>query len=449
MSDTKMSPGATPMEQTEPARDTGNDSASIASSDVSTTSTEMFEHEPFETFQIKVAELCQKEWPNLSKDSFTITRMDGGSYNRVINIQVDGSRYQASWLERQVRWFLRTFCPGMLRKTELRDYVLRIPRMEHAWVEHEVSILKFLAATSIPVPRINTFSFSTENPIGSRYTIQPRVPGKSVIDVYSGLNTQQRISFARDLGSALKEMSKIQSPSPGTLNPDSILAGSSETQLLRLQCPPRNAFRQTNEPFVAATPKTVQEFLMSQFARQRAFDLTLNRKFLNPWKPFTAIIQHLHTFGFLDDNIYALTHMDLEPRNMLIHITSPTTATLSAILDWDETVFAPTFMNCRSPYWLWNFEESDDEPEEADANDIPEDVDLAAVKKSFEDAAGEDYCKLAYTLEYRIARDITRLAIMGIWSNMDYDDAKEILKEWNAAYPRLEVCGIFDDGEED
>jgi aminoglycoside phosphotransferase (APT) family kinase protein len=438
-------------EHTESARDDRDDTTSNAGSDISTTSTEMFEHEPFDTFQSKVLELCKSQWPHLSKDAFTITRMDGGSYNRVLGVQLDNSWKQTSWFKRQVQEVLRTVCPRAIRKAEIRDYVLRIPRMEHAWVEHEVTILKFLAATSIPVPRIKTFSLSAEDPIGSPYMIQPRLPGESVIEVYLELNTQQRVSFASQLGSALKEMGKIQSPSSGTLNPDNILTRSSDIQLLRLQCPPKNAFRQSTDSSEPSTPQTVYDFFMSQFARQRAYDLTLHREFLNPWKPFTAIIQHIHRLGYLNENIYALTHMDFEPRNILIHVTSPTTASLSAVLDWDETVFAPCFTNCRPPSWLWDFEGDDDEEiDEANANHIPQDADLSAVKKAFEEAAGEEYCKWAYTKEYRLARDIARLAITGFFSNMDYDAAEKVMKEWNEMYPRLKVCGIsnFEEDEQ-
>lgn len=448
MSDNMKSPSVV-AEYVEPAPDAESDVASITSSDNSTTSTEEFEHEPFDTFQFKAVELCEKQWPHLSRDAFTVTRMDGGSYNRVFGMQVDGSWRQASWLKRQAQMLLRTACPGVIRKTKIRDYVLRIPRMEHAWVEHEVSILKFLAATSLPVPRIKIFSLSAENPVGSPYMIQPRLPGKPVTEVYLELNAPQRISFARDLGRALKKMGEIQSPSPGTLNPDSILAGSSDTQLLRLQCPPRNAFRQSEDTSVLSTPQIVYEFFISQFARQRAYDLTLHRDYLNPWKPFEAIIRHLHTMGHLDNNIYILTHLDLEPRNMLLHVTSPTTASLSAILDWDETVFAPAFTNCRPPFWLWDSEGDEDEDmDEADAHITPNDADRATVKKAFEEGAGEEYCKWAYTKEYRLARDIAKLAITGFFSNMDYDVAEKVVKEWNEMFPHLKVCGISDfDGD--
>lgn len=454
MPSNKSLSSVTPMDHLEPARDDEDDTASIASSDMSTTSTEMFEHEPFDTFQSKVSELCRKEWPHLCKDALTITRMDGGSYNRVIGVRVDSSGEQASWIKREVLRFLRNVCPSMIRKTEIRDYVLGIPRNEHAWVGHEIAMLKFLATTSVPVPSVRTFSLSAENPIGNPYMIQPRLPGKSELEVYLKLNTHQRICFAQDLGSALKEMGNIQSRSLGNLDPDSFLARPSNLQVPRLHCPPRNAFRQVHsiEPFVPSTPQTVYEFFISQFARQRAYDLTLHRKYLNPWKPFTAIIQHLHRLGFLNENIYALTHVDLEPRNILIYVTSPTNAKLSAILDWDETVFAPTFTNCRPPSWLWHTEDDGDgELDEAATNVTAKNDDLAAVKMAFEKAAGEKYCKWAYATEYRLARDIAKLSIMGICSNDDYDTARRVVRKWNELHAKtqLEVCEIFDDEEDE
>ncbi|KAG9188130.1 hypothetical protein G6011_02053 [Alternaria panax] len=449
----RISANFTPEEHPEPAQDNEDENASIASSDMSLNSTEMFEHEPFDTFQSKVSELCRREWPHICKDALIITRMDGGSYNRVIGVQIDGSEEQASWLKRQVLRFLRFACSGIIRKTEIRDYILRIPRSEHAWIEHEVAILKFLAITNVPVPRIRTFNLSADNPIGSPYMIQPRLLGKSGLEVYLELNTQQRIFFARELGSALKKTGNMKSPSPGNLDPDAILAGSPNTQVLRLHCPPRNAFRyvQSVEPFILSTPQTVYEFFVSQFTRQRAYDLTLHRKYLNPWKPFKAIVQHLHKLGLLNENHYALTHMDLKPRNILIHVTSPTTTNLSAVLDWDETVFAPVFTNCHPPFWLWDTGDDDDEEmDEAAANVIPKDGDSAAVKKAFEEAAGEKYCKWAFTTEYRLARGIAKLAIMGISSSNDYEIARRIVKEWNEMHEQtgLEVCGIFDDEED-
>ncbi|KAF1842801.1 uncharacterized protein K460DRAFT_289421 [Cucurbitaria berberidis CBS 394.84] len=298
--------------------DTIDDAASIAVSEISTTSTEMFEHEPFETLQTKVIELSKKMWPRLATDAFRVTRMEGGSYNRVLGIQVDSSKKQMSWILRHAQKLAQKVCPSSGRNSQLHEFVIRIPRYEHAWVEQEVAILSFLAGTKVPVPKIKFLSLSSDNP---------------------------RIAFARELGSALAEMGK----------------------------------------------------------------------------------------GIFKDVTYSLAHMDFEPRNILIDITSPGTAHLSAILDWDEAVFAPSFVNCRPPSWLWDFE-GDEDLDEALANVAPTDSDLQAVKTAFEDAVGPE--------------NICRLAITGFHSNDDYEMAEKVIEEWNEMEPEHKVRGLFD-GEDD
>jgi aminoglycoside phosphotransferase (APT) family kinase protein len=421
---------------------------SVSSSDASTTSTEVFEHEPFSTFQSKVIDLCKENWPHLSTKAFEVTRMEGGSYNRVIGVSVDVSKTQLPWYERHAKQLFQQLCFIGRRKdktkSKVREYVIRMPRYEHAWFEQEVAILLFLATTNVPAPKIKSFGLSTANPLSSRFTIQPRIPGKSVHDVYLDLNTSQRISFARDLGLALKEMGKIRAPCPGTLDPDSILNGSQDVKILRVQCPPRNAPRPpSTEAPLPSTLMSVYDLITSQLARQREYDISLHRESLNPWKPFRAIIDELHAQGLFDDIEYYLTHMDFEPRNILLHTTSPTTACLSAILDWDEALFAPALLNCRPPSWLWDFEGDDDEElDESVAGKTPEDPDLAAVKAAFEDVVGEQYLKYAYEAEYRIAQDITRLAVQGIGSNEDYEAAEKVLREWGEMYPGIKIRGM-------
>jgi aminoglycoside phosphotransferase (APT) family kinase protein len=420
-----------------------DDAISIVDSEISNTSTEEFEHEPFETFQSKVFEFCKKEWPQLAGDTFEITRMEGGSYNRVVCIKVDTHKKRSNWFQRLVQ----KFYSSRARETQIREYVLRIPRYEHAWVEHEVELLTYLANTKIPAPKNKTSSFVTDNTLGCRYTLQPRLPGKSVQEVYINLNNQQRTTFAHDLGTALKEMLNLRMPCPGTLDPDH------PTQILNLQCPPRNALQPTsNETPTAAKPQDVYTFLLSQFSRQRAYDLKHNRQYTNPWKTFTAIVTSLHDSGFLIDIPYTLTHMDFEARNMLVNIIDERKASLSGIIDWDESVFAPAFTNCRPPSWLWDFEDSDSDEEEKIVKPHglvePVDPELKSIKDTFDDAAGREYCRYAYAYEYRIARDICRLAITGVHCSGDYEVAERILEEWNSKVDGEGVGGIFDFDDE-
>ncbi|KAJ4371993.1 hypothetical protein N0V83_003766 [Neocucurbitaria cava] len=424
-----------------------NDAASIASSDVSFTSTMNFEHEPFEVFQSKVAELCKEKWPRLSTDAFTITRMEGGSFNRIIALQVDTSKTQLPWIQRHARNFIKKVCSNPGRKSAIREYVLRIPRFEYAWVEHDIAVLLFLADKNIPVPKITSFTLSSNNAIGSPYTIQPRLPGqpKTGLD----LTIPQRISLARDLGSALAEMSQLRSSCPGSLDPAGILNGSSHFQTLRFQCPLRNSFRPgSGEPFTPSAPQSVYDFLVSQIARQRAYDLTLHREATNPWKGLGKITDELNKMGLFHDDTYYLTHMDLMPRNILVNVTSPTTARLSGIMDWDEAVFAPAFLNCCPPSWLWDFE-GDEDLDEKVANETPADPEVQAVKKAFEDAVGSQYLTYAYSTEYRLARTICLLAITGLHSNDETYMARDVIDEWNEMKPECQVPGIWDFDSDD
>ncbi|KAF2792892.1 hypothetical protein K505DRAFT_197738, partial [Melanomma pulvis-pyrius CBS 109.77] len=126
---------------------------------------------------------------------------------------------------------------------------------------------------------------------------------------------------------------------------------------------------------------------------------------------------------------YYLTHMDFGPHNMLVDIVDEKTANLKAILDWDSAVFAPPFLNCKSPQWLWAWKEGEEE-DETKASDTPENLDDQIVKKAFEEAVRPEYLKYAYTPEYRLARDILRLAIQGISSNDDFRDADAFVERW-------------------
>ena len=192
-----------------------------------------------------------------------------------------------------------------------------------------------------------------------------------------------------------------------------------------------------------SAPISVYSFITTQLTRQREYDVSFHRECLDPWASFRRIIDYLHAHGLFDVNEYYLTHMDFEPRNIFVNTISPTTAQLSGILGWDEALFAPAFLNCRPPSWLWDFGSDDgEELDESVAHKTPANKDLVAIKTVFEDAVGEKYLKYAYEPEYRFARDITRLAITGIGSNEDYVFCERLFKEWNEMYPENSVRGL-------
>jgi len=137
--------------------------------------------------------------------------------------------------------------------------------------------------------------------------------------------------------------------------------------------------------------------------------------------------------------------MDFELRNILVNIVDENNAKLSAILDWDEAVFTPAFVNCCPPSWPWDFEGDDGEDlDESKANDTPADLDLQEVKRVFEGTVGQTYLRYACTPEYRLACTICRIAITGIHSNDDHSALEKVIEDWNELHPHAATKLLYD-----
>lgn len=435
---------------------------------LSTTSTEENGHEPFDTFQNRVAALCQNIWPQLMAEAFMIEHLPGGSFNRIISITVDTSLEKPSRFHnfllpiwQKLTSFVKLFGINITVEqstTHLEKYILRIPWHDNAaWVEHEVAIVQYVRShTAVPAPDIYAYDLTYDNKINARYALQTLIPGETAMNFYSQLNTEQRIHFARQLGQAVNEIGKKALSSPGFLNPDSVFDGPAPISTVRFYIPSRNSLAdimnnvRRDKESVSST-QTPLEMIKSLLARQLQEDAKWDRLLMNPWERFETIMEAIDELGFFDDSLHYLTHLDLEPRNILIDVQNERIAELSAIIDWDSAVFGPAFLNCKPPQWLWDWQltvAQGTEPDEKHANNIPADPSSQSIKQAFESAAGELYTHYAYTPEYRIARDICRFAIEGIESNEGYEQADQLFKDWNELHPESAVrLKLFEDFE--
>ncbi|PSN59478.1 hypothetical protein BS50DRAFT_508262, partial [Corynespora cassiicola Philippines] len=413
-------------------------SGNSIASDESFAETVVYEHEPFNSFQYKVSALCKDIFPGAQ---IGVSRMDGGSFNRVCGITV---MHLPTIFERVCMRLPKCISKGNeVKVRKIEEFILRIPRTENEWLEHDVNMLFYLAKNhpSIPTGLPYRYDLSSSNKIGTRYTLIPRLPGIRAEEHYLECTLAQRIGFARELGLALRDMQTHHAECPGTLNARSIQQKETRITTNLLHCPHRDPFR----PIVSTTTErsismSVLLFFANQFNRQRQYDLSWNRVQYQPWESAWQVIQKMDAKGLFDDNNYYLTHMDFEPRNMLIHIVDENTAHLGGILDWDEAVFGPVFLNCKPPFWLWTMEDGIEfDNDETKANHVPQNPDLRMIKSAFDDAVGERYFKYAYTPEYRIARTICRIAIMGMHYSDDYAAMNEAINEWNSIYPEDSV----------
>lgn len=421
-----------------------------------TTSSQGDDHENFEILRCKVMALCRYFCPRQSPSSITVSDMQGGAYNHIIGIDIKASKSKLGfpwhWFSLLTRFFssakpeANILGPG--------QYILRIPWTDKmAWLEHEIAIVKYVGIyTNVPVADIVHFDLSRQNQLGLRYTIQSRLSGERADDKYRNLNADQRVSFAEQLGEAMAEFGKKSYRCPGILDPESTSGVADELPMVRFFVPARNNLHDVlngniRDKEIPAIPQTPLEMFNELATRQVEQDTKFHR-LGGPWERFMKIAEAMNQLNFFHDDGHYLCHFDLEPRNMLIDIRDRSTANLSGIIDWDMAIFAPAFMHCKAPQWLWDWSDGE-EGDERKVADAPTDLVDCAVKRAFEDAVGQRYLRYAYTPEYRIARNMFRLAIEGIEDNESYAIAENIISDWNELHSEYAVeCYLTEDGFE-
>ncbi|KAI1657425.1 hypothetical protein F4813DRAFT_359839 [Daldinia decipiens] len=379
-----------------------SDAESVSSSVIYT------DEEPFSTFQTRVLDFALHEiWPDATEEEISVERMAGGGENRIIGI----SRQPTEQPDTHI-------C-----------YIIRMPRFDSMYLNSQVATLRFLHQHSkIPAPDVIKFDATEDNELNTRYTIQTRLPGQTLLYSYQTLSHEERCRLARELGHVYSELLSTRSAMSGVLVLP--IDGAGPLELLPWKRPEVPCAREySNLPVVEDIKKVLQDI----FTAQKDYDLRMWPKDTSGpllMDKFCKMAAELEADGWFKNCYTSLAHLDLEPRNVLVNPTSDTSSPIiSTILDWDSAVFAPQFMCCKPPLWLWAWQE-DEEEDERTANDEPPTSEGRQLKQLFEEAAGPDYIRLAYEPAYRLARQLVQFAIGGVGSNMAFKEAEEMLEEW-------------------
>ena len=446
-------------------------SISPSHSYVSQTSTEEYCQNPFEDFSLQVKELCENLWKEqtTSEDDsdptspthkgcpakavpsgpkkFTLEKMKGGGFNRVIGIDITDSREESG------------------KPTRL---VLRVPRFVHARPDRDVATLRFVRQyTSIPVPEVVKYDFTKNNPLDSPYLVQTRVLGHTLQtdpgpNYYPNLSHQQKCIVAKELGRILREIQAVEHCSPGFIETavDSESGQDYTVRYLEISAGSAGIDAEpglnTNAPFFQpriyrASPgasegssgqyiplkDSTYYFLLVQFGRLRASDLRRDPAMIgysDEYERLAVMARQMDDLYLLGDSKNCLCHLDLNtaPRNIMAHIDSDESLTISGILDWDSAIFAPRFVGCVPPMWIWAW--SDEEEDEAHANDTPDTLEQQELKQLFEEAVGPKFLEYAYRPEYRLARRLFRIATDGMRYSQDHTEVESLLAEWATIY---------------
>ena len=456
-------------------------SKSSNDSNVSFTSTVEYSQTPFDQYIHQVKELCNLLWPPspiISQDikasraerllgrnrvtgillpkrsrsvrasappkEFLIERLRGGGFNRIIGITIKH--------------------PTDEKPTPL---ILRVPRLDDARPDREVAVLHFIRQyTSIPVPEVKYMDFTSDNPLKKSYVIQNRIPGHDLQGAngfgYLSLNHEQRCSFAKEFALLLRELHGLMHPFPGFIEPSAdssndqnftvrpfdlnTLSGYKEEPDLNTELPlfqVRPFVEDWQPPKISPFEQTTYYFMLAQFGRWRALELRRDPVTIGWCKlqdRLATMAVQMDELGFLGYDLNCLCHLDLlgAPRNIMADIKPDGSLSITGILDWDSAVFAPKFVGCAPPMWLWAWDEEGED--EKHANDTPSDPKDQEIKKIFEETVGDSFLSYAYKPEYRLARELFRFAKDGITSTTEMEEIEELLKEWAEMYESRRVA---------
>ena len=421
----------------------------------SATSTLVFGHEPFERFKKRVQTLCEalrppQRWPKTSirqkffasrighrlsetkilarvfrhwaptRTDFKIERLRGGSYNRVVGITLPEPHGVSLPIQSQ--------------------YILRVPRDEDARPDREVATLEHVRhRTNIPVPKIIAKDYCCNNALKLPYIIQERIPGKDLQMVWHVLTHEQRCIVARELAKTLLELQALTSPVPGLIEADrEAFDGSRCTTIVPYELKSDLGFvkePKSNEHYGQKVVSTL-DFLVHQMSRWRAVEIEksggdMHSPAVTLWTSLIHATKDMHRLGLFKNDTFCLCHLDLQPRNIMAEVQQHPSIAVTGYLDWDSAVFAPKFVGCAPPRWLWFDGETEyNEEDERGAIDLPLDPQMREVKRVFEETVGPDYLHYAYAPQYPLARMLFRIAKNGIWSSERLDDVERFMPEW-------------------
>ena len=323
-------------------------------------------------------------------------------------------------------------------KNNLSKLIIRIPHF--GWtgkcrVDREVAILKYVRKHSdIPVPAVVAFDPTLQNPLGKPYMLQQRIPGTTVDDVWNNLNTKQRCQLARQLGQVTKTLRSMTVPNAGLIEPTTDSEGNESFKIVRFEV--EQGERQDAEPpeqQPRASQSTLDVFL-AQLTRWQGSNG--NKNGANTLYPkLLDCVREMDALGCFATQSICLCHTDLHKhkRNIMIEIDpSDLAVTVTGILDWDEAILAPQFVNCRPLAWLWLDEFAPCLYEKPGLGEIPKSVEDDQIKRTFEDnAGGDEYREMAYGDVFRLGRALWTIAQDGLDGFFkQYKAAEEVIEEW-------------------
>jgi hypothetical protein len=302
-----------------------SDCGSCASSQ---TSTDLYDHEPYQSFVHKAQSLLTSIFP---KDlPIEMERMAGGSYNRVVG--------------------------GILRHnlTDPMPVILRIPRVDYLQPVDEVAVLRYLTQmTDIPAPRVLHFDPTLDNAISSPYMVLSRLSGRCLEHVYLAMPFEKKRQVVCNVAHLLGKFSNVSFETIGMLR-----AGSEDEDVIIIG----QGWDESEHFFPrmegTQTPRGLSKSIASYLEERWTYFVNEEQR-RNPGDSFDA--RYTAAFRTAASKLpipnpdiraqIVLFHTDFAPRNIFV---DEDTGEITGVLDWDRAESAPAEAAWTMPAWLWD-----------------------------------------------------------------------------------------------
>ncbi|KAI9648837.1 hypothetical protein NHQ30_003478 [Ciborinia camelliae] len=356
-------------------------SSSITSHSTSSSlsSSSDYEQEAFDTYKLKVIQLCHEI--GFGEPS-NVERMAGGSYNRVMGLKFSG-------------------------ESEDQHYVLRIPRVvledeEARNILDQVAVIMHLQQYDlIPIPSIAALDTTTDNAIKSQYVLQRRLPGQPISSVYHDASLSEKLQITTLVADLLVKMDSLNPSHTGRLASTRSLPWVAHDVSLSHSHIQINGFRRNDfSDFPLLKPQNLYNTLLDIFEVRKEENLE--------WPDMTKrcedaqrIVREMENHGLFrkNDDSNVVWHWDISTNNVLLDQvntqsprllekteaqldeskTSPDIVideglpdieqhsessdsglgqesnewVISGVLDWDDALSVPRVIAREPPSWLW------------------------------------------------------------------------------------------------
>lgn len=405
-------------------------------------------YESFDTWQHTVRKFVLGHWPEMDSCDIQLERIKGGSYNRIVGINVLAPLPSYSFVPvRKLRQMLN----HSKERRIINQYILRVPLNTEAFsMPYDVTILAYIRPLlRFPTPEVIGSDKTCHNTLQLPYMIQHRLDGMPLNRLWDKLNHQQKKSAVEGFAKVILNLHELTSQRAGVLSPKNSAISLTHLPILEQLAVPTGIFNFQptaihTQPMQGrlAKDQTPAEFLISMCERQHNYEkYDWDEGYPYPygwvWNSFIRIIKHLHAIGVLPDNEpFYFLHGDLFPRNVLMRSNSPTTVEITGVLDWDMAHFGPKFMAMCPPFYFWNGGNERDEDFVLDERMNARGLEL---KRVFDNAVGEDFCRRAYSREYVLLRKVYKILIWGFsrLNGTSMLQAEKIMRDLENLHPDL------------